>query len=100
MIYNRTAEERETIINYNQAEKEAQVYTWNKSLIKKLIKLLDERDDIILEQGNEECASFIVPKTWIKVSPPRTRNYTDEQRAAAAERMANARKNRTINGDS
>lgn len=35
-----------------------------------------------------------VPKTWMKLSPPRTVNYTDEQKAAIAERMAKARMQR------
>lgn len=96
MAYERTNYERETIINYNNEEKTASVYTWNKTLIKKLTKLLD-RDDIEMRPGSdEECASFIVPKSWIKVSPPKTMNYTDEQRQAAAERLSQARKNRTV----
>ena len=32
-----------------------------------------------------------VPKSWMKVSPPAKRTMTDEQRAAAAERLRLAR---------
>ena len=32
-----------------------------------------------------------IPKKWLKVAPPPVRNYTEEQRAAMAERLAAAR---------
>ena len=32
-----------------------------------------------------------VPKHWLKISPPRQVNYTDEQKAAMAERLKAAR---------
>ena len=32
-----------------------------------------------------------IPKRWFKISPPRQVNFTDEQRAALAQRMAEAR---------
>jgi hypothetical protein len=94
--YKRTAIERETIINYNNEEDTANVYTWHKSLINKLSNLLDERDDIQCKYTDEECASFVVPKSWIKVSPPKTRNLTDEQRAKAAERLRKAREAKNV----
>lgn len=94
--YKRTAIERETIINYNNEENTANVYTWHKSLINKLFNLLDERDDIQCKYADEECATFIVPKSWIKVSPPKTRTLTDEQRAEAAERLRRAREAKNV----
>lgn len=93
-IYRRTNIERETIINYNQEEDTATVYTWSKPLIRKLTELLDVRDDIQRKNGDDECATFIVPKTWIKVSPPRTVNLTEEQKAERAERMRKARESK------
>ena len=92
--YKRTASERETIIRYDNEESIANVYTWNKTLIKKLLALLPGRQDIQCKYADEECATFIVPKTWIKVSPPRTRNLSEEQKAEAAERMRKARESK------
>lgn len=83
--------ERETIINFNEAETTASVYTFNRSLQSKLNKLLGSNPDISLKYSDEERAEYIVPKKWIKVSPPRQVNLTDEQRAAAAERLSAAR---------
>ena len=94
MAYKRTDLERETIINYNNKESTANVYTWNKTLIKNLSALLYSREDIECKHIDEECATFIVPKSWIKVSPPRTRTLTEEQKAKAAERAAKARESR------
>ena len=83
--------ERETIINFNEAEPTASVYTFNRSLQSKLNKLLSFNPDISLKYSDEERAEYIVPKKWIKVSPPRQVNLTDEQRAAAAERLSASR---------
>lgn len=83
--------EKETIINYNNEERTAQVFTYHRALQNKLNKLLGVNPDIsALRRGDEWC-EYIVPKSWIKVSPPRQVNYTDEQRAAMAERLAAAR---------
>ena len=83
--------ERETIVNYNEAESTASVYTHSRKLQNKLNKLLNERTDIKVVKGNDDWTQYEVPKNWIKVSPPRQVNYTDEQKAAMAERLAAAR---------
>ena len=89
--YEYTKYERETVINFNEEEKTASVYTLHKPLIRKLKKYAEERDDITIQIDGEEHAQFIVPKTWIKVSPPRTVNYTEEQKQAIAERLKKAK---------
>ena len=66
--------------------------------INKINKLAAQRpDDVEIVYIPEDNYGYIlahVPKTWMKLSPPRAVNYTDEQRAAAAERMAKARQSR------
>ena len=88
---NLTNYEKETIINFNEAEQTATVYTYSRRLQNKLNKLVGENPDISVLCGDDECTTYIVPKKWIKVSPPRQVNYTDEQKAAMAERLAAAR---------
>lgn len=83
--------ERETIINFNEGEQVASVYTHSRKLQNKLNKLVPERPDIKIVNQGDEWAEYEVPKSWIKVSPPRQVNYTDEQKAAMAERLAAAR---------
>jgi len=46
-------------------------------------------------ENNDGYIVVHVPKNWFKLSPPRQVNYTDEQRAALAERMAKARMSKT-----
>lgn len=86
---NLTKYEQETIINYNNEEKTASVFTYDKSLIRKLDKRLAEASDIKLIRRDEDFAEYSLPKKWIKVSFPR--QYSDEQRAEMAERMRAAR---------
>lgn len=83
--------EKETIINYNNEESTAQVFTYHRALQNKLNKLIGVNPDISVLRYGDEWTEYIVPKKWIKVSPPRQINYTDEQRAAMAERMAVAK---------
>lgn len=83
--------ERETIINFNEAEPTASVYTCNRRLQNKLNKLVGVNPNISVHREDEESVTYQVPKNWIKVSPPRQVNYTDEQKAAMAERLAAAR---------
>ena len=84
-----TKYEQETIINYNNEEKTASIFTYDKSLIRKLDKRLAEMSDMELIRRGEDFAEYSLPKKWIKVAFPR--QYSDEQRAEMAERMKAAR---------
>lgn len=86
---NLTKYEQETIINYNNEEKTASIFTYDKSLIRKLDKRLAEMLDMKLIRRGEDFAEYSLPKKWIKVAFPR--QYSDEQRAEMAERMKAAR---------
>lgn len=86
---NLTKYEQETIINYNNEEKTASIFTYDKSLIRKLDKRLAEMSDMELIRRGEDFAEYSLPKKWIKVAFPR--QYSDEQRAEMAERMKAAR---------
>lgn len=86
---NLTKYEQETIINYNNEEKTASVFTYDKSLIRKLDKRLNDSLDMKLVRRGEDFAEYSLPKKWIKVAFPR--QYSDEQRAEMAERMKAAR---------
>jgi hypothetical protein len=86
-----TKYEQETIINYNNEEKVASIYTHDRSLMRKLDAKMADYPDIKLVRRTEEFAEYSLPKKWIKVSFPR--QYSDEQRAEMANRMKAARKN-------
>lgn len=84
---------RETAVEYISQDNHATFFSSEAKWIRKIksyqsqypneIQITHESDDSILAH---------IPKTWLKISPPRKVNLTDEQRSAAAERMSNARK--------
>jgi len=72
--------EMETIINFNEAEPEANVYTHNSALIRRLEQLCKDRPDECkpgYNQNEPRGRSFDIPKKWLKVNP--TRILTEEQ---------------------
>lgn len=81
-----SAYERETIINYNDDEKTAVVYTCNQTLRKRMDAIVSERpNDCKRTKENEHHAEYVIPKSWVKIRPNRI--LTDEQKVIAAERM-------------
>lgn len=82
--------EKETIINYNNAEKEASIYTCNENMQEKIRKLAEKYpEQVKITASDNYSVTAEIPKKWVKIVPPR--NLTDEQRAAAAERMKKVR---------
>lgn len=67
---------------------------WINKINKYAIQYPDDIQILYTPDNNYGTILAHVSKKFIKLSPPRAVNYTDEQRAAIAERMANARKNR------
>ena len=96
--------ERETIINYNEADKTAGVYTHNKALRRKLERWAEERPgECRLKRVSREgdAVDYIIPKSWVRIYPPR--QISEEQRTAMAKRMKTSnlrQKTPTVQGDS
>lgn len=75
--------EKETIVNWNQAEKVAYVYTHDGPLIRKLEQWSKEHpDECRLERTSHEgqAVDYIVPRSWIHVYPPRKSAPMSEER--------------------
>lgn len=85
----RTKYEQETIINYNNEEKTASIYTFDKVLMKKIDARAAESDDVKVVRRGEDWAEYVVPKKSVKLNWPK--KYTDEQREAMANRMKKVR---------
>ena len=82
--------EQETIINFNEAEPTATIYTHNGALTRKLEALADQRPTEAkrgraFSDGGRE---YIVPKRWVKVNASRI--LTEEQKATIAARFKKA----------
>ena len=70
-----TKQERETIINFNEAEKEADVYTHNTALRRKLEALAREYPDdcrLARTYRDGEAVEYTVPKSWVYIRRPRS----------------------------
>ena len=81
--------EQETIINFNEADSTASVYTHNRALIRKLDKFTQERPGDCHQQKTShdgKAVDFTIPKAWISVKPPRVASEAQKaaSRAAAA----------------
>ena len=61
------AYERETVINFCDAEKKASYYTRNRSRMQELRNLAAEYpDDVKLTIDMEDCVEAELPKKWVK----------------------------------
>lgn len=90
-MVNLSKEERETIILYTEADDCAEVYTYNKKLINRLSKFCEGRPDEIqkIRESETGAVTYTVPRDWVRISPKR--RMSNEQKAAAAERLAATR---------
>lgn len=85
-----TKEEQETIIRYDQADGRAIIDTYDRTLIRRLDNLiLTHEEDIKLVAASDGCATYTVPKRWIKVIAPR--KMSEEDKEKLRERVAKAR---------
>ena len=75
--------EQETIIGFNEEEKTAGIYTHNKVLRQKLEALARDRP--------EDCrlVDYTIPKSWIKIAPPRIASEAQKASLARARKAAN-----------
>lgn len=90
-----TNNELETIINFNEGESIASVYTHNKPMRRRLEQLAKTHpDECCLYQTchGGQAAEYSVPKNWIRINPPRTAApLTEEQRQQRREQLAKLR---------
>ncbi|MDE6590268.1 MAG: hypothetical protein K2K53_08030 [Oscillospiraceae bacterium] len=65
--------EQETIINFNEAERTASVYTHNEALKTRLLGLCRDYPAQVRQTAANRWGglTFELPKKWLKVSPPR-----------------------------
>jgi len=89
---------RETAVGYLNVDSYATFSSSEQKWINKIIKLHESHpDDVQIEYMPEDNNGMLVahiPKNYFKISPPRQREMTDEQREAAAIRLAEARAKR------
>lgn len=86
----------ENMIEFISGQRTATITFSNLKHINRIKKLYEDRPGEFKYFHQNEDGSIIakVPLRWVKVSPPRENNrvYTEEERAAIAERLKNSRK--------
>lgn len=80
--------EQETIINYNQGEDTASIYTHDPKMLRKMAQFAREDSTVVEVKHSEDWVEYYFPKRWVKIQRPRV--ISEENRQLMAER---ARKN-------
>ena len=92
---NLTLYEQETIINFNEEEKTASVYTHNRALRRKMEQLSEERPDecrLTKTSHDGKAVDYSIPKAWIRIHPPRVAApLTEEQKQKRRAHLASLR---------
>ncbi len=89
---NLTKYEMETVFNYNAAEQMATVYTREKSVMRRLDRLVADYPDIykLLKQTDID-KTYSMPKSYVNYRKPRM--LSDKQREQARQRMSKLNSN-------
>ena len=86
---------KETAFDYLSCDHHATFSTTEPKWIRKIKSLQQSHpNDIQIIKESKDGILVHIPKSWMKITPPRKMTLTDEQRLAAGERMKNARKNK------
>ena len=84
---NLTKYEMETVVNYNAEEQTATVYTRDKTVMRRLDRLvMDYPDSYKLLNHTDIDKTYSMPKSYVTYRKPRA--VSDEQREQARQRMA------------
>lgn len=75
--------EMETIVNFNEGEEEAEIYTHNLRLKNRLLRYVEEHPDLASQTGPE---TFIVPKKLLSITVRAPLSDEERQRRSQAVR--------------
>lgn len=90
----------ETNFDYTDGMDYAEFSSDERKWINKIYKLQAEYPNevtiIANPETNDGCILAYLPKTWLKIRPPIKRDYTEEQRMALANRLAECKTKRIL----
>ena len=93
----------ENCIEWLSGERTTTVTFTDRKMINRIKKIYEDRKDefkyFVENDDGSICAKL--PLKWIKISPPKrnSRIYTEEEKQKIAERLRNARRNKSINAE-
>lgn len=95
------AENNENMIEFLRGQKTCTVSFTSQKYINKIKKLYERMPECFERFKENEDGSIYarIPLKFIKISAPRANTLTEEQRQAAAERLAKSRKSKEVNDD-
>ena len=83
----------------NYTDKTMYVSTDERWLINRLLKFKETHSDemhiIKYPEDNDGCLYLSVPAKWLKITPPRKHELSEEQRIISAQRLLAARKSKS-----
>lgn len=92
--------ENENAIEWLDSRDKATVTLHGGRLKNRVLRLAEEYpDDVEIRREPDENGGFLVakiPVKWVKITPPRRLELTDEQKEALAERLSVARASRNV----
>lgn len=95
---NLTRHEQETIINFNEGEAAASIYTHNGALRRRLEKLAQERPNdcrLFKTCHDGRAVEYYIPKSWLRINPPRVAApLTEEQKQQRREILRSIRESK------
>lgn len=92
--------ENENAIEWLDSRDKATVTLHGGRLKNRVLRLAEESpDEVEIRREPDENGGFLVakiPVKWVKITPPRRLELTDEQKEALAERLSAARASRNV----
>ena len=58
----------------------ADVFVYNRKLRNRLTKIADTNENCKVLSSDVDCAEFLVPKSWVKINPPKNMSAESLQR--------------------
>jgi len=77
-----TKYEKETIINFNQDEENASIYTCDEAWIRAMDKLVAKDSRVSLDTKDKYSKTYLIPKRAVKVRLSRVLSATERNKAS------------------
>jgi len=58
----------------------ADVFVYNRKLRNRLTKIAETNENCKVLSSDDDCAEFLVPKSWVKINPPKNMSAESLQR--------------------
>lgn len=84
--------EKETYINFNDAEPNALLCTYNAAWLRKMDDLSRDNPSVQVVKRADDYGEYSLPKKWVKVNSPRQLSEERKQRLAEQLRVINEAK--------